>query len=282
MRIGVDLGGTNIRAGVVHGGEVHTLRRHILKQKGSLTHTLSQLIDLIRPLCLHPVEGIGIGVPSVVDVRKGIVYQVANIPSWEEVPLKDILENALDLPVWINNDVNCFILGQYQYGLARTYSSALGLCTGTGLGSGLILNGELYMGSNCGAGEIGMLSYLDQTLEYYCSAPFFTDRHQITPLELYELATTGNTRALTLWAEFGRHLAQAIKIILYAYDPEIIIMGGSISKAFAFFEPSMRAHLSDFSYSETLRRLLIVPSDDENSGVLGAAALVSSSPVIGS
>lgn len=274
MTIGVDLGGTNIRAGVVQAGNIQTLRRHILEHKDSLTHTLSQLIDLIRPLCQYPVDGIGIGVPSVVDVHQGIVYQVANIPSWEEVALKGILEKELNLPVWINNDVNCFILGEHQYGLARNYSSALGLCIGTGLGCGLMLNGELYMGANGGAGEMGMLSYLDQTLEYYCSGSFFTDSHGTSALDTYKQAQTGNAGALALWAEFGRHLAQAIKMILYTYDPEIIIMGGSISKAFTFFEPSMRAHLADFPYPETLRRIQILPSEQENSGVIGAAALV--------
>ncbi|MDR6197673.1 ROK family protein [Siphonobacter sp. SORGH_AS_0500] len=273
MTIGVDLGGTNIRAGVVQAGELHTLRRHILKRKDSLTDTLAQLIDLIHPLCQYPVEGIGIGVPSVVDVQKGVVYQVANIPSWEEVPLKDILEKELNLPIWINNDVNCFILGEHQHGLARSTTSALGLCIGTGLGCGLILNGTLYTGANCGAGEIGMLSYLDQTLEYYCSGDFFTGRHATTALETFELATLGDRQALALWAAFGRHLAEAIKVILYAYDPEIIVMGGSISKAFSFFEPSMRVQLSGFSYRETLRRIRILPTENENSGVIGAAAL---------
>jgi glucokinase len=83
------------------------------------------------------VTGIGIGVPSVVDVETGIVYDVTNIPSWKKVELKSILETKFGLPVRVNNDVNCFILGEHRHGVARGFRSVVGLAMGTGLGGGI-------------------------------------------------------------------------------------------------------------------------------------------------
>src|SRR5688572_13460225 len=106
MVIGVDLGGTKVRAGVSVNGVIRSQKQQLFKSRGSKQETLGQLIDLIRSLSTSNVQGIGVGVPSVIDVKKGIVYNVVNIPSWDQVPLKDILEEEFSVPVSINNDVN--------------------------------------------------------------------------------------------------------------------------------------------------------------------------------
>ena len=95
MIIGVDLGGTNMRAGIERNGNIVSQRKELVQGNGSLDETLTQFIEFIRPLVSAEIKGIGIGVPSVVDVEKGIVYNVANIPSWERVPLKEILEKRI-------------------------------------------------------------------------------------------------------------------------------------------------------------------------------------------
>lgn len=111
MIIGVDLGGTNVRAGLIQGGEVLQSISHKLTNKHSLDATLEQLMAVIEPLISEEVEGIGIGVPSIVDVENGVVFDVVNIPSWKKVELKKILEKRFQKPVFVNNDVNCFALG---------------------------------------------------------------------------------------------------------------------------------------------------------------------------
>jgi glucokinase len=83
-----------------------------------------------------------------VDVEKGIVYSVINIPSWHEVPLKQILEDRFGLPVFVNNDANCFAMGELYYGSGRGYRHLVGLIVGTGLGAGIVVNGRLYSGAN--------------------------------------------------------------------------------------------------------------------------------------
>lgn len=274
MNIGIDLGGTKIKAGLEANGKILHPTKAFLKEKDSLPSTMDQVFKLIEPLILYKPAGIGIGVPSVVDVEKGIVYNVTNIPSWEKVELKQILEKEFNLPVFVNNDVNCFTLGEFKFGLGRGFSSIVGMSIGTGLGSGLIIKNKLYTGHNCGAGEIGLLPYKDQNIEYYASGHFFDRFCQNSALKAYENAMEGNPQALAQWEEFGNHFGAAVQAVLYAYDPEAIVIGGSISKAFKFFEGTMYRSFSAFIYPESIKRLKIFISQNENIALLGAAALV--------
>ncbi|MEX2593737.1 MAG: ROK family protein [Anditalea sp.] len=274
MNIGIDLGGTKIKVGIEDNGEIIHQKKAFLKEKDSFTSTIDQVFNLISPLTKHKVAGIGIGVPSVVDVERGIVYNVTNIPSWKKVDLKCILEKEYNLPVFVNNDVNCFTLGEYKFGLAKEYSSIVGMSIGTGLGSGIIIKNNLYTGNNCGAGEIGLLPYKDQNIEYYASGNFFKSFHGTTALEAYKAALTGNKQALDQWEEFGYHFGAAVQGVLYAYDPQAIVIGGSVSKAFEFFKSSMHKSFKDFIYPESIKRLRIFISENENIALLGAAALV--------
>lgn len=274
MIIGVDLGGTNIRAGLQSGGSLLYPKKDLFNTRQSKEDTLKQFIDFIRPLVMEDVKGIGIGVPSVVDVEKGIVFNVANIPSWDRVPLKDLLEEEFEIPVVVNNDVNCFVLGEHQFGQGVGFSNIVGISSGTGLGSGIIINNKLVNGSNCGAGEIGLLSYKDHNIEYYASGNLFRTIYKTTGEQAHKLAQEGNAVALGYWREFGIHMAQAVKSAVFAYDPEAIVLGGSLSNAYPFFEPSMREALRDFPYPESIKRLKIYQSRNPNITLLGAAALV--------
>lgn len=272
--IGVDLGGTNIRAGIQVDGSITQQRRALLKEKDSLPHTIHQIIDLICPLVRPSIQGIGIGVPSVVDVERGIVFDVVNIPSWKRVELKDILQKEFSIPVFINNDVNCFVLGEYYYGLAQPFKSVVGLAMGTGLGAGIIMDGKLYLGNNCGAGEIGLLPYLDKNYEFYCSSEFFERFHKTTALKAYQKALKGDAGALKIWEEFGNHIGNTIKAVVYSFDPEAVVLGGSIANAYDFFKGAMNEALEDFAFPESIKKLRILQSKDENIALLGAAALV--------
>jgi glucokinase len=275
MIIGVDLGGTKVRAGVARAGRIVNQKQQMVS-KGSQEETLGQLVDMIRSLMVPGVEGIGLGVPSVVDPEQGIVYDVVNIPSWKRVPLKNILEEAFSVQVEVNNDSNCFALGEHRFGTLRNFSNAVGMTSGTGLGTGVIIDGKLYSGTNCGAGELGLLSYKEHNIEYYASGNFFDVFYHVSAVVAHERADTGDKQALGWWDEFGNHIGQAVKSALYAYDPKAIVIGGSLSKAFSLFEASMRRSLADFAYPESIKKLKIFQSTDENITLLGAAALVHS------
>ena len=271
--IGVDLGGTNIRAGKVIQQKIVQTTKAPTSSSGTEEEVLETLFSVIDGCFDENTKSIGVGVPSVVDVEKGIVYDVVNIPSWKVVPLKSILENRYNIPVYMNNDANCFALGEKYFGKAQSYKSIVGLCIGTGMGSGLIFNGKLYEGVNCGAGEFGNIPYLNSNFEHYCSGQFFAEEKSITAFEAFQMAGEGDGVALKMFEEYGFHMGQAIKSILYAYDPEIIVLGGSLTNAYEFFKPAMYDAIQDFAYRNVLTNLKIEISELEHSAIYGAAAL---------
>lgn len=271
--IGVDLGGTKVLASKIDQQAVLQSHKTQVPKGGSETAVLEAIYQVIDPLLNDQIAGIGIGVPSVVDVEKGIVYDVQNIPSWKEVPLKMILEKRYSVPVFLNNDANCFAIGEQYFGEGRNYKNFVALIVGTGIAGGLVLHNKLYNGFNAGAGEFGMLPYLDQHLEYYCSGQFFQNVHQTEGPLVYEKAVAGDTTALAMFSELGHHLGHAIKAILYTLDPEVIILGGSVAKAYPFFEKSLWKSVHTLAYSSVVKRLKIKQSTNPEIAVLGAAAL---------
>jgi len=228
---------------------------------------------LIERVFTEDVAGIGVGVPSVVDVDKGIVYDVQNIPSWKEVPVRQVLEERFGRPVYVNNDANCFAAGEKYFGKGKPYRHLAGVTVGTGLGTGLIIDGRLFSGANCGAGEFGMVPYEDSVLERYASGQYFERHHGIRGDEAFARAGRGDPAVLDMFREFGAHLGDALMIIMLAVDPEAIILGGSVSKAMPFFRDAMRDRLRAFPYHKSVERILIELSEEPQIAVLGAAAL---------
>jgi glucokinase len=271
--IGIDLGGTNARAGLVVDGRLAEVRSVPVRSRGSEKEVLEDLFRAVDPLVRDDLAGIGAGVPSVIDLATGTVYDVQNIPSWKKVGLKAILEERYKRPAFVNNDANCFAAGEKYFGKIRPYASAVGLIVGTGLGAGIIANDRLYSGVNCGAGEFGMLAYLDRNLEAYASGQFFERVYGLSGRELAGRAEMRDSWALGVFAEFGRHLGEAVKAICYAVDPEIIVLGGSVSKSLPFFRDALWRTFQSYAYSIAKERLKIEVSETEGIAMLGAAAL---------
>lgn len=272
--IGVDLGGTNMRAGRISDNRlIEQASRPTPKDAKKCEDTLDVLIEAIRAVWNEDVKGIGIGVPSVVDRKKGIVYDVVNIPHWKEVHLKELLESQFNVPVYVDNDANCFALGERFFGDGRNYENFVGLTIGTGLGGGIIQQGKLLSDANCGSGEFGMLPYKDEILEYFCSGSYFMNVWGIDGKEMYDRAMRKDDLALDAYRQFGEHVAAAIKMVVLTIDPEMIVFGGSVAAAHTLFEDSMYENLKDFAYPNSIKNLQIRFSTVENSGILGAASL---------
>ena len=271
--IGIDLGATNIRGAVVSGDAISGIVSRRIKTKGTEEEVLADVYSLIDTLMENDVKAIGIGVPSVVDVKAGIVYDVVHIPSWKEVHLKELLENRYQMPVFVNNDANCFALGEHYFGKGKGVDDMVGLTIGTGLGAGIMIRKRLYAGLNCGAGEFGCVDYLDNNFEFYCSGSFFNNVYGLNGEEVFNNAKKGDPQALKLYAEMGTHLGNAIKLVMYTYDPSLIIIGGSVQQAYEYFEKTMWERIHTLVYPKSVERLTIERSVLENSGILGAAAL---------
>lgn len=271
--IGIDLGATNIRGGLVSGNEITEIKAKPIRSKGTVEDVLQDIFSITDTLMNNAVAAIGIGVPSVVDVKQGIVYDVQYIPSWKEVHLKRVMEERYKIPVFVNNDANCFALGEFYFGKGIGTDNMIGLTIGTGIGAGIIINKRLYAGPNCGAGEFGMVEYLDHCYEYYGSGQFFENVYHTNGQIVFDRAQSGDQEARLWYAEMGTHLGNAIKMILYTYDPPLIIFGGSVRHAYPFFQHTMWERINSFAYPKSLGQLRIEISELHNSGILGAAGL---------
>lgn len=273
MNLSIDLGGTNIRIAQVANGRCLNKTSVACLAQQDASAVLGQLIQLIDSRMNGEVESIGIGVPSIVDPEKGIVYNVANISSWKEMHLKHILEDKYKVPVAINNDSNCFTLGESLYGAGRPYDNMVGVTMGTGIGTGVIINRRLYCGQYMGAGELGSLPYLDSDFEHYCSSFFFKQRGT-TGVLAAEKAAQGDSDALDIWKEFGLHLGNLMKVILYVYAPQAIVLGGGIVAAFPLFKEAMENEMQSFPYKIILNNVKVIASQQKDASLLGASALL--------
>lgn len=275
MKLGIDVGGTNISLGLVKEGKlISSTQVPSFENEWSKDKTLSYLESLIDAIISPEVKGIGIGVPSVVDVKKGIVFDTANIPSWDEVNLKEIFENKYGIPVNVNNDSNCYALGAYMtYAPKDRPESMVAMTLGTGVGMGIVLDGKLFCGAHCGAGELACVPFKSSTLEDYCCKSFFL-REGLTPKVACQKALEGDVKALKLFEEYGMNLGAAVCAILFAYDPQRIVIGGGIVRSESLFRPAMEDYVrKNFPYRKTVKDLSIDIMNDDCIPVIGAASL---------
>lgn len=271
--LGIDIGGTSIVGGRIEGDIIiEQITVDTCAQEGG-DKTLNILKELIRQLKTTDTRAIGIGVPSVVDREKGIVYNVQNIKNWDEVHLKSLLEAEFELPVHIDNDANCFAYGEKIYGKGKDFQNFVGITLGTGVGGGIIQDNHLLFDSNCGSGEFGEIPYLDSILEEYCGSRFFTRTTGRSGYEIALKAREGDRDSIEIYNQYGKHISMLVKIILLIVDPQAIIFGGSISQSFDLFKDSMYENLKDFPYPKSVDKIQILTSDLHNIGILGAGAL---------
>ncbi|WP_224996294.1 ROK family protein [Cesiribacter sp. SM1] len=271
--LAVDIGGTKIHMGVFHQGRIVEEMKLATAAHAPRKKIINSIIMGIEQLMEPEIAGIGIGIPGLVDEEQGIVYDITNIPSWKEVPLKKILEDYFKKPVYLTNDANTFILGEKMFGRAKGCKNVVGITLGTGFGVGIIIDEALYSGTLSSAGEFGSIQYLDQTIEAYCSGKFFLDKFGISGAEVHSMAQQGDRHALEILKQLGHHIGEAIKLILYALSPEAVFLGGSVSACYPYFKEAMEESVQTFPFKRVLDRLVIACSKVDNAALLGAAAL---------
>ncbi|WP_026473599.1 ROK family protein [Alkaliflexus imshenetskii] len=271
--IGIDVGGTKIHVAHIKDDSVVAELRVPTGADRAREHIIKDLVDAIGSFMSPEVIGIGIGVPGLVDMEAGVIYNVSNIPAWTNFPIKEELESFFTVPVFIGNDANCFVLGEKYFGHARGHKNVVGLTLGTGVGAGVIVNDALHVGNCSMAGEFGGIAHLDSDFENYCSGKFFLHKYKMDAYELSQKAANGDKAALDIFREYGKHVGSLIQTILYSYGPDAIIIGGSLSKAFPYFENGMLNTLDMFPHKVALETTVIEISDNPHIAVLGAGAL---------
>lgn len=301
--LGIDIGGTNIRLGIVDGkGKVLTRYRiPTLKEQGKnkVITRLLRAIEFIIKKSACPVKGIGIGCPGPLDNRKGIVLSPPNLPDWKGVHLKKIVERRFRLPVAVENDANLIGLGENWRGAGKNASSMVLLTLGTGIGSALILGKRLWSGSRGFASEFGHVS-IDLSgprcgcgnrgcIEVYASATavvrrmkqslrrgqvskaFKSTKDNITASAIYLAAKKGDRLSRRIVDETGLYLGAAVANIVNALNPEMIVISGGMAKAGKPLLDKIKEVVRDRALKESARGLKIVAGRlGEDAGIIGA------------
>ncbi len=281
--LGVDIGGTEIKAGLVEDCKIIDFVEVPTHANKSQKEIFSQICKAIDLVISKETRAIGIGVPAICDTKKGIVYDCVNIPSWKNYALKKEIETKYKLPVRINNDANCFALAELMCGKGIKFDNIVGITIGTGLGAGIIINGVLYEGKNCGAGEIGRLVIEGNKLETFCSSKYFNNNSANAETnhnakQLYDIACNSKNssvakKAKQTYTDFGKDLGEAVSNVINAYSPEVVIIGGSIANAKKFFEKSMLSEIKLNIPKQSAKEIKVVFSSLNHAGVIGAALL---------
>jgi len=252
--VGVDVGGTNIKLGVV-GPSGQVIVRNSFATKPFASSRIKLIAALAREieasiltagLNKNQIAGVGIGFPGLIDYEKGIVRFLPNIPGWKRVPLKSILQNKIKLPVYIDNDVKIITLAESKFGAGRGVRNLICMTLGTGVGAGLILNGQLYRGEDNAAGELGHMPLNEHGPKCNCGgfgcfetyvgnrpllklAAHVMGKPGITLEETFVLAEKGNKKALLFWKTAAGHIGNGLVGIVNLLNPRMIIIGGGIS-----------------------------------------------------
>jgi glucokinase len=301
LAIGIDFGGTTVKAGVVFRGNIVDQALPISTQDfihpGDLIDALVRVIEDLRHR--HPsVAAIGIGMPGFVDYERGYIHSLTNVPGWEGVPLKKILEEKAQLDAVIENDANCMAYAEWKRGAGRGLKHLVCLTLGTGVGGGIIVNGQLVRGARHGAGEIGQTSidYKGRAGHYgnlgaledyvgnreiaicaheaYLQAGVHKELEDCTPVALTMAAHAGDAVALAIWDEVGRKLATAIMNCCWLLNPQAVIIGGGVARAGELLFQPLTAHLFAQLSPPFKDHLMILPARFGNeAGTIGAAAL---------
>ncbi len=309
--IGIDLGGTGIAVGIVNEegkiiqkGSAPTLAmrpyQEIVKDMAAVSlETLKE-----AGLTLNDVHSIGIGIPGIANQDTGVVVFCTNL-SWHDVPLREEIQKYIDKPVFIDNDATVAGYAESVAGVSAGCHSSVFLTLGTGVGGGIVINGKPWSGFHNVGSEIGHITLeLDGEpcscgnkgcLERYCSATAIirmakqallvhpeslmmtmcnNNLENVNAKLVFDAAQEGDETALKIYRRYAKYLAQAINTIVAFLDPEVIVLGGGVSKAGDFLLDAVRAEVPQYLLFKTMPYARIeIASLGADAGIIGAAML---------
>lgn len=301
---GVDLGGTNIKVGLV-SPEGAVLQRHQTETRSDLgaqavAERICQAVrDCMEAAGAGSVRGLGVGSPGTIDLADGVVLFSPNLPGWRDIPLRRMIEDDLGLPCTLDNDANVAALAEQWVGAGRGASSLVLLTLGTGIGGGIVLDGRIWHGGNGVAGEIGHMSINPDgplcgcgnrgCIEAYASATAMVRRmreavqagaqssladhlDELTAERIHRAARGGDAAAKQNIEQTGRYLGVAVSNIMHILNPQVIAFSGGVTAA---GDMLMRPLLDEVEWRtlEASRRNVKVCFAElpRDAGVIGAA-----------
>ncbi len=289
VAIGIDLGGTKMSAAVVDG-QGRLVSKVVHRPTGAMRPAEDVVADMaslakeaaqVAELALDEVAGVGIGAPGPLDLRRRVVLTPPNLPTLHHFPLAAQLEALIEKPVFLNNDGNCFVLGEALYGAGQGCGIVCGVTLGTGFGGGIVIDGTLFNGATGTAAELWICPFKDARFEEYGSSRGLAAAYQriagttVPPAEIFARAGQGEAKALQAWKEYGADLGVMLSYVVNALDPDVVVVGGSVSKGWEFFVPALiealHRHINPLPAQHVAVRKAVL---GDRAGIVGAAALV--------
>lgn len=283
--IGIDLGGTNLKCGVVDdNGDVVADRFLSLppdKSPDVVLKLIAQQVKWLRARVNGSVLSIGFGVPGLVNFQKGIVYRSPNLPKWRNVPIKRMLEKMCKLPVAMDNDANFYAIGEQKFGAGRGHKNMVLLTLGTGIGGGIILNGEVFHGDEGFAGEVGHIVVEPDGRRCGCGSRGCFEQYAAShafggadPSEIARAALEGKKGAMKIWTQFGKYLGIGIATLLNTLGVETFVIGGGITRAWRLFYGTAKRTALSHTYPYHRDKLIIKRALlGDRAGIMGSAAI---------
>lgn len=271
--IGIDIGGTSMVAARFSDREILDRSEVATGADRQADEIMEALFGAIDKVLTGDVVGIGIGMPGFMDTSTGEILLINNIPSFNGFSVKQAVEKRFKLPVFQNNDANCFALGEAWFGAGKEYINMVGVTLGTGLGGGIIINRKIHTGLAGGAGELGCFSFQGGIVEDTCSAALFANKYKKSGTELYEAAKKGEQEALAAFDELGRNIGEMLRTVMFILAPEAFIIGGSVAGGWEFLEKPIREEIDKFPVDLISNKTELKKALLDNAGLYGAAAL---------
>lgn len=313
-RIGIDVGGTNVKIAlvddkgkIIYSNSVPT--RAEMGYEYTVNNIKQAIYDLLKETKLKKenIEGIGFGFPGQIDYKNGIVRNAPNVPGWIDVPIAKIFEEEFNIPTRVDNDVRCAALGELNFGAGKGCENLICITVGTGIGSGLIVNGKLVRGASNAAGEIGHIKLQIHDgpicgcgdtgcLEAFASGPSIVamaedyikggkstkyremaNGNPITPYIVCEAAKAGDPVARRIFAVIGEYIGIGMAGVVNLLNPEKIIVGGGVAEAGDFLLEPLVENLKKRAMKISGDTVQVVPAQLGNTaGVIGASMLIES------
>lgn len=294
--IGIDVGGTNTKIGLIKGHAIKSKlvlkTKQYFRKKDLLGAIIKETQNLLKEngLSKNDILGIGIGLPGAIDYKRGIVHYLPNIPGWKDVYLKRLMQQRCGIPTYIDNDVNLMALAELHYGYGKGKSNIVCITLGTGVGGGLVLEGRLYRGTNFAAGELGHIPVAIKGQYcscggYGCLESFIGNSRilkrakqifgsDITLEKLSSLANRGNIKAIKIWQDVGNFLGVALVGVVNLLNPQIIIIGGGVAGSGRILFSQIKKTINERAMLIPKKEVEIRKAKVEEPAILGAGILV--------
>ncbi|MBD3314066.1 ROK family protein [Candidatus Woesearchaeota archaeon] len=274
--IGIDIGGSKIAAGLVKGNKV--LKKASFSTPMEKKALMDTIFKAIESFSEYEVSGIGIGAAGSVD-EKGNWLESPNIRCVRNIPLKKMIHKRFRKKVEVNNDANCFALGESAAGTGKKMKTVFGLILGTGTGGGIVINNRIISGRDFLAGEIGAIPFKGKHAEEFCSGRFIkraARKHGIKPdpYLISDMALKGNRKAMRIYEEFGKNVGELLAIIICVINPDIVVVGGGVSNNFRFFRKSMISAMRNNLFFKEAHNTPVRLHKLKDYGIVGASMLI--------